>query len=108
MPVSYRRRTGDSVTLVTVLDEPCIAGYPSDEVTVAELGWEQPVSSIFRQRMDSRGRITIPKRLREYAGISNVVVFVSSDDVYFELWGQVNWEIEGVIASSMRPYEDNQ
>ncbi len=94
--------------LVTASDAPCIIGCPADVLVGDDPEFELVGSLTFRQRLDSRGRIIIPQKLREYAGITNVVVFVSIDDGYFELWGQVNWEIEEIYASKMSLYLDDQ
>jgi len=43
--------------------------------------------------LDSRGRITIPAKLRRRAQIGRVVVILASDHI-IEFWGEKNWERE--------------
>jgi len=55
-----------------------------------------------RVKLDSRGRLTIPKALRDEANIRDVVVirFISCLHDYFEIWNPVSWEKETQTQSS--------
>ena len=61
-----------------LLENGCVAGVPS--------AGGLPV--------DSRGRITLPSKLREAARIEDEVVVLVGFDDYFEVWGRENWELE--------------
>ena len=82
--------------LIYYPEHRCIGGYPS-RLTGQQFGSgasiEHTVYDIFEQSIGSRGRITIPAKLREHAEIEAVVVIVAADD-YFELWGEKHWDLE--------------
>lgn len=50
-------------------------------------------STAFEAEMDSQGRITIPAKLRQYAGIDETVVIAGANK-YLELWGKAQWGSE--------------
>lgn len=96
IPLPYRQMVGDKAMLLLTTEERYIAGSPSKIVKHYlndELRSERTAGNVFEQRLDSRGRITIPAKLREHAEIESVVVIVALDD-YFELWGKRHWEFE--------------
>ena len=96
MPPMLRQRTGGRVMLIYYPKHRCIGGYPS---RLARQPFDRGTSiehtayDISERSIGSRGRITIPAKLREYAEIEVVVVIVAEDD-YFELWGEKNWKLE--------------
>ena len=45
------------------------------------------------ERMDRQGRITVPARLREYAGLDRDVVLLGQLDT-IEIWDAAAWEVE--------------
>ena len=42
------------------------------------------------QQLDKQGRVSVPSRLREYAGMSKEIAVVGSDD-HIELWDTNRW-----------------
>jgi MraZ protein len=57
-------------------------------------------SSAHPQELDKQGRITIPSRLRDYAGLTKDVTVVGQDSIV-ELWDSERWEAylsEGMTA----------
>jgi len=98
LPPGLRQKVGRTVILFYLPDDRFISGYPTkgakqlfDEA--ADIGLT--IGDIFERPLDSRGRITIPAKLREYAEIETVVVIATGDD-YFELWGEKHWELEKI------------
>lgn len=96
VPMPYRRRIGDESTLILNPEETYIAGgslkmlgpLPADESKIKNY-----IGNISEIPLDSRGRITIPAKLRQHADVKNLVVFLAKDE-YFELWGEENWKLE--------------
>ena len=43
--------------------------------------------------IDGRGRVTVPSKLRQLAGVKDQAVVVFLDN-YMEVWGEKNWELE--------------
>jgi len=96
MPPMLRQRVGDEVMLIYNPEHRCIGGYPSRlarQPFNRETSIEHTAYDISERLVDSRGRFTIPMKLRQYAEIETVVVIVAADD-YFELWGEKHWDSE--------------
>ena len=60
-----------------LLKEGCLAG----------------ISSRKGAPVDGRGRVTVPSKLRQLAGVKDQAVVVFLDN-YMEVWGEKNWELE--------------
>ncbi len=54
------------------------------------------------QKLDARGRLTIPKAMRHEVNIVDIVVIVGSDD-YLEIWNPLRWEEEKAHAQQQIP-----
>lgn len=109
MPTRYRERlqldSSSTVTVTIDTDEKCLLVYPLPE-------WEEierkvaalPSFNAAARRiqrllighatdieMDGQGRILLPPKLREYAGLDKRVVLVGQGKK-FELWDEEHWE----------------
>ena len=109
MPTRYRERlqldSSSTVTVTIDTDEKCLLVYPLPE-------WEEierkvaalPSFNAAARRiqrllighatdieMDGQGRILLPPKLREYAGLEKRVVLVGQGKK-FELWDEDHWE----------------
>jgi len=96
IPPMLRQRVGDKIILIYNPEHRCIGGYPS-RLTGQQFSSgahiEHAACDISERSVGSRGRFTIPMKLRQYAEIETVVVVVAADD-YFELWNERNWATE--------------
>jgi MraZ protein len=54
-------------------------------------------SSAFLVHLDGQGRITVPPKLKESAGIADEVIVAGANN-YLELWNPVEWQEEQAIA----------
>ncbi|MFH0914076.1 MAG: division/cell wall cluster transcriptional repressor MraZ [Chloroflexota bacterium] len=54
-------------------------------------------ATAFHTPMDSQGRIMLPAPLKEYAGLTDVVV-VAGANTYLELWSRERWEEEKALS----------
>jgi len=104
LPSAFRDELQEGVVM-TVAPDHCLSVHPvSDWQRVVEsLQQLRPTDS--RERMfarmirsqahpetlDRQGRITIPARLREYAGLAKDVTVVGADE-RLELWDSAAWE----------------
>ena len=61
------------------------------------------VGGAFEVPVDKQGRILIPPKLRDYAGLGREVTFSASTD-HFQLWDKV--AIEEVLAAAEKRFED--
>ena len=107
VPPRFRRQLEDGLVL-SFSQDGCINLYP-----VAE--WEKIANKLnsngpfetskmrrlkraifataFPAEMDGQGRITVPAKLREYAGIESDMVLVGMNN-YMELWNKGKWQSE--------------
>jgi len=112
VPPRFRRQLEDGLVL-SFSQDGCISLYP-----VAE--WEKIANKLnsngsfetskmrrlkraifataFPGEMDGQGRITVPAKLREYAGIESDMVLVGMNN-YMELWSNEKWQSE--LTTSM-------
>ena len=105
VPSKYRAALAGTVFLVRGVD-PCIELYPAatyNAMTEATLARVNPLSpqgrqlrrvlhaSSVEQQLDSAGRVTLPPRLMEHAGIERDVVILGTGDC-LELWDRAAWE----------------
>lgn len=107
IPARYRDQLSGNVVLMKSLD-PCVAVYPEAEFerfTRRSLGDISPLGSKGRkmvrrlharsedERLDSAGRIRLPRHLIEYAGLEGSCKVIGVDD-HLEIWEPGRWEAE--------------
>ncbi|MGJ6981046.1 division/cell wall cluster transcriptional repressor MraZ [Aestuariimicrobium soli] len=104
LPAKFREALAEGV-VVTRQQDRCLAIYPLEAFRQMTLASMKAPSTFKRvrdyQRMlaasasdevpDKQGRITIPPRLREYAGLDKELVLVGSID-RLEIWDPAAWE----------------
>jgi MraZ protein len=104
LPSAFRAQLKDGLVMTVGLDH-CLTVHPTDE-------WERVVeglralrttdrrermfarvmtASAHAEELDRQGRITIPARLREYAGLTDRVAVVGADN-RVELWDAERWD----------------
>ena len=54
-------------------------------------------ASAFLIRLDGQGRVTLPPKLKESAGIVDEVIIAGANN-YLELWNPAEWQEEQAIA----------
>jgi MraZ protein len=106
IPARFRDDLADGLVVTRGLDR-CLAIYPMDEWNrlaerVSALPMTDRRARAFRRlvfanaadaTLDSHGRMLIPPRLREYAGLDGEVV-VTGLNTYIELWNPDAWSEE--------------
>ncbi|MCP4007092.1 MAG: division/cell wall cluster transcriptional repressor MraZ [bacterium] len=99
LPKSFRKQlSGFSDEPVLTAHSDCLAIYPPDEFERLREHYSQPGLNDARQRLkrltmglatllsvDRQGRILIPARLRELAGLQREIVFLGVDQT-IEIW----------------------
>jgi MraZ protein len=124
VPARFRGELGDRMFVTRWLDK-CLALYPAEEFEelankVGNLSIADPNARNLRRiffseaaevELDKQGRINIPVRLREYAGLGaeDAQVVVVGMNTYIEIWAPDLWnqlqdEVEenaGSIASQL-------
>jgi MraZ protein len=105
VPSKFRAALAGRVVLVKAVD-PCVSVYPADTYTAmteAALSGLNPFSPQARElkrvlfsnaadvELDSAGRVMVPPRFREHAGIDRDVVITGAGDS-LELWDRGTWE----------------
>ena len=114
MPAKFREELGESFMLTMGFDG-CICVYSNEEWmtfveklrTLPELRREARqtirhfVARAAQCELDKQGRILIPQKLREYAGLTKDVVFVGVLSK-IEVWSRERWE-----ASDIDDMDDN-
>jgi MraZ protein len=119
VPARFRERLGESFVLTIGQPEPCLALYPS--VTWVEFcrRLEAPPRKEDREKYrqflryvfahteevacDSQGRVVIPARLREYAGIERQVVSVGLL-TRIEIWAQERYAVGSVSGGEVADF----
>lgn len=103
MPAKFREDLGVQFILTKGLDG-CITGYPMSsweivEQKLAKLSESNRNARQYRRvvyaaatdvELDKQGRINLPKRLIEFAGIEKTCVIVGSSD-RIEIWSDERW-----------------
>lgn len=103
-PAAYREQLGEGLVMTVGVDN-CIAVHPTAEWQRVIAGLRSLRTTDRRERMftrmmtsmahpdelDRQGRVTIPARLREYAGLDRDVTVVGAD-TKIELWDTARWE----------------
>ncbi len=104
IPPKFRKDLGDEFIITRGL-EKCIYVYPMEtwkelSFRISSLPLEKRDVRIYQRfifssaldvKMDSQGRISIPKALRDYAGIKKDVVMVGVSS-RVEIWDKERWE----------------
>ncbi len=108
MPAKFREELGESFMLTMGFDG-CICVYSNEEWmtfveklrTLPELRREARqtirhfVARAAQCELDKQGRILIPQKLREYAGLTKDVVFVGVLSK-IEVWSRERWEASDI------------
>lgn len=109
VPAKFRTELGDRMYITRWLDK-CLALYPSEQfeklaAQLSSLSIADPNARSLRRiffadaaeiEVDKQGRVNIPARLREYAGISggdeadSQVIIVGMNN-YIEIWSPKLW-----------------
>jgi MraZ protein len=105
VPSKFRAALAGRVVLVKAVDR-CVSVYPADTYTAmteAALAGLNPFSPHARElkrvlfanaadvELDTAGRVMVPPRFREHAGIDRDVVITGAGDC-LELWDRGTWE----------------
>ena len=119
IPPKFRKGLGTEFIITRGL-ERCIYIYPMDtwkELSrkISSLPLEKKDVRIYQRfvfssaldvKMDSQGRISIPKALRDYAGIKKDVVMVGVSS-RVEIWDKETWEkINEELEKSLSNFEN--
>lgn len=107
VPAKFRVELGDRMYVTRWLDK-CLALYPAEQfeklaAQISSLSIADPNARSLRRiffadaaeiEVDKQGRVNIPVRLREYAGITgdDSQVIVVGMNNYVELWSPKLWE----------------
>ncbi len=103
IPAKYRTYLADGLVVTRGMDE-CLVAFPMARweqlsAKVSDLPITDPRARSFKRFLfasasdlspDKQGRILIPPRLREYAGLDGEVVVAGLND-YFEIWNREAW-----------------
>ena len=104
IPARFRAALSDGVVLVSGL-EPCVWVFPTggyEGFSESIIGSTSPLSSrgrtlrrhfhgnAFEEKLDSAGRVRLPKHLVERAGLGGTCVVIGMDN-YFEVWDPERW-----------------
>jgi len=122
VPAKYREDLGEEFTVTLCLDG-CLCVYPKTEwESFVEKLKNLPGSKEGRQlqryflagaatcEMDKQGRILIPQKLRDAAGLTRDIVFVGVI-TKLEIWSKERWEANNIyenmdeIAEHMSAYD---
>lgn len=107
VPAKFRVELGDRMYVTRWLDK-CLALYPAEQfeklaAQISSLSIADPNARSLRRiffadaaeiEVDKQGRVNIPARLREYAGITgdDSQVIVVGMNNYVEIWSPKLWE----------------
>ncbi len=111
LPPRFRDKLKDGLVL-TAGPERCIVAYaPAEwEKLAARLTGGSIVQSKLRRlnralfgsafnlELDAQGRVALPQKLREHAGIANEAV-VAGANTYFEIWNKDDWQAEKAAST---------
>ena len=116
VPARFRSALADGVVLSKGLD-PCVDLYTPeafDRVSDTYLAPHSPFSSdarkmrrrfhggSFDEKLDSAGRIRVPKPLIEHAGLSGPCVVIGAGE-YLEIWNAEDWAKQEAELDSSAP-----
>ena len=108
IPAKFREELSGGFVLARGIDG-CITAYPVEEwnkvykrvsslpsnLRKARRMRRITFSGAFNAEMDRQGRVLLPQRLRQAAGIDKEEVLISGAGDYFEIWSKARWEREG-------------
>jgi MraZ protein len=108
VPARFRERLGSQFVLTITPPDPCLALYPSptwiefcsrlEAVPVKDDRYRRFVRYVFAHSeevgCDAQGRVVVPARLREYAGIQRQVVSVGVL-IRIEIWAKEKYDFQG-------------
>lgn len=114
LPVKFKASLGTKLIVTAGYEKSLMVVSPKDwekvigEVTNRKLTLEPAratdrflLGSAFEVELDSQGRFIIPKYLRNYAEINDVVVFIGVGN-RVELWSQTKWtEYEKYLSKNI-------
>lgn len=125
LPAPFRERLSNGVVLAPSQDH-CIDVYPAATFErrverLRQLPREQGrvrqykrvlLAGAHSDRLDSQGRVTVPARLRDYAGLDRELTIVGQDALV-EVWDRDNWDsyLDGAevdFAGLDQPFADLQ
>ncbi|MBQ5764656.1 MAG: division/cell wall cluster transcriptional repressor MraZ [Clostridia bacterium] len=113
IPSKFREELGESFMICRSIDSrPCLRVYSAEQWAVldeklralpARAGdFKRKIySSATSLECDSQGRILIPVKLREFAGLGGEASFIGMSD-FFEVWNPDNWNNEDSECSEDR------
>ncbi len=119
IPPKFRKELGEEFIISRGL-ERCIYIYPMEKwkelsEKISSLPLEKKdvriyqrfiFSSALEVKIDSQGRISIPKALRDYAGIKREVIMVGVSS-RIEIWDKEKWEkLNEELEDSLMNFED--
>jgi MraZ protein len=105
VPAKFRDALSGGVVLVAGL-EPCVWVFPAsgyESFSEQFIGTASPLTKrgrvlrrhfhgeSFDEKVDSNGRVHLPKRLVEEAGLEGTCVVIGMED-YFEVWNTKRWQ----------------
>ena len=105
VPAKFRKALSDGVVLVAGL-EPCVWVFPAkgyESFSEQFIGTSSPLTKrgrvlrrhfhgeSFDDKLDSNGRVHLPKRLVEEAELAGTCVVIGMED-YFEVWNEKRWQ----------------
>jgi len=115
VPAKFRAALSDGVVLVAGLD-PCVWVFPTggyEGFSEKFIGSTSPLSSrgrtlrrhfqgkAYDEKLDSAGRIRMPKPLAEHAALKGDAVVIGMDD-YFEVWDAKRWKkVDAEVAETV-------
>jgi MraZ protein len=117
VPSKFRAALAGKVFLVKGA-EPCLSVYPEptyEAMTAAALRGLNPLSSQYKQlsrlfyanameaELDGAGRIMLPQRFMEHAGIASREVVVTGAGDCLELWDRARWESYDAELTQLAP-----
>ncbi len=122
VPAKFRAALSDGAVLVAGL-EPCVWVFPPggyESFSEQFIGSISPLSSkgrtlrrhfhgnAFEEKLDSAGRVRLPKLLTEEAGLKGNCVVVGMDD-YFEVWDPQRWKkVSTEVRDTVAEAAENQ
>jgi MraZ protein len=113
IPAKYRADFPNNTAVITPSPEGCLRVFPEAafQVMSAEVA-EAPATTAegrrkrrqfdaqaFDAELDRQGRILIPARLREHAGLNGPVVVLGTREC-LEIWDRARWEVEEAELAS--------
>lgn len=121
VPARFRAALAGGVVLSAGLD-PCVVAFPPESFDRFSESFLAPLNPLgaqgrklhrffhgnsFEDRLDSAGRVRIPKHLLDHAGLGGACVVVGIAD-HFEVWDAGRWaEQEAEMAATVAEAAEN-